>query len=93
MTAYAHEKITPHHYEHYAYVYIRQSTRKQVHQHHEGRQNPYALVQRALDLGWSSARLRIIDTALGHSGQDRQRPGFQELGAAVSLGRVGIILA
>jgi len=93
MTAHAHEKITPHHYEHYAYVYVRQSTLKQVHQHHEGRQNQYALVQRALDLGWPSARIRVIDTDLGHSGQDSQRPGFQELVAAVSLGRVGIILA
>jgi hypothetical protein len=44
MTAHAHEKITPHHYEQYAYVYVRQSTLKQVHQHHEGRQNQYALV-------------------------------------------------
>ena len=93
MTAHAHEKITPRHYEHYAYVYVRQSTLKQVHQHHEGRQNQYALVQRALDLGWPSVRIRVIDTDLGHSGQDSQRPGFQELVAAVSLGRVGIILA
>jgi DNA invertase Pin-like site-specific DNA recombinase len=93
MTAHAHAKITPHHYEQYAYVYVRQSTLKQVHQHHEGRQNQYALVQRALALGWPSVRIRVIDTDLGHSGQDSQRPGFQALVAAVSLGRVGIILA
>jgi len=93
MTERVHEKITPHHHEQYAYVYVRQSTLKQVHQPHEGRQNQYALVQRALDLGWPPARVRVIDADLGPSGQDSQRPGFQELVAAVSLGRVGIMLA
>ena len=38
-------------------------------------------------------RIHVIDADLGHSGQDSQRPGFQELVAAVSLGKVGIILA
>jgi DNA invertase Pin-like site-specific DNA recombinase len=52
MSGRVHENITPHHHELTAYVYVRQSTLKQVHQHHEGRQNQYALVQRALDLGW-----------------------------------------
>ena len=66
---------------------------KQVHQHHEGRQNQYALVQRALELGWPAERVRVIDADLGQSGQDSQRPGFQELVAAVSLGRVGMMLA
>jgi DNA invertase Pin-like site-specific DNA recombinase len=93
MSGRVHEKITPHHHALAAYVYVRQSTLKQVHQHHEGRQNQYALVQRALDLGWPPARVRVIDADLGQSGQDSQRPGFQELVAAVSLGRVGIILA
>src|SRR5262245_30274768 len=93
MSGRVHEKITPHHHALAAYVYVRQSTLKQVHQHHEGRQNQYALVQRALDLGWPPARVRVIEADLGQSGQDSQRPGFQELVAAVSLGRVGIILA
>src|SRR5215475_14350111 len=93
MSGRVHEKITPQHHEHYAYVYVRQSTLKQVHQHHEGRQHQYALVQRALDLGWPSPRIHVLDADLGHSGQDSQRPGFQELVAAVSLGKVGIILA
>jgi DNA invertase Pin-like site-specific DNA recombinase len=93
MTMRVHDKITAHHHAHYAYVYVRQSTLKQVHQHQEGRQNQYALVQRALELGWPAERVRVIDADLGQSGQDSQRPGFQELVAAVSLGRVGIILA
>ena len=87
------DKITGHHRERYAYVYVRQSTPKQVQQHQESQRNQYALVQRALDLGWPSTRIHVIDADLGHAGQDGQRLGFQELVAAVSLGRVGIILA
>jgi DNA invertase Pin-like site-specific DNA recombinase len=93
MTRLTLDKITVDHRDRHAYIYIRQSTLKQVHQQHEGRQNQYALVQRALDLGWPPARVRVIDADLGQSGQDSQRPGFQALVAAVSLGRVGIILA
>jgi DNA invertase Pin-like site-specific DNA recombinase len=87
------EKITSRHRERAAYVYVRQSTPKQGQQHLESQRNQYALVQRALDLGWPSPRIHVIDADLGHSGQDSQRPGFQELVAAVSLGKVGIILA
>jgi DNA invertase Pin-like site-specific DNA recombinase len=87
------EKITSRHRERVAYVYVRQSTPKQVQQHQESQRNQYALVQRALELGWPSTRIHVIDADLGHSGQDSQRLGFQELVAAVSLGKVGIILA
>jgi len=93
MTLPQSEKVTSRHRERAAYVYVRQSTPKQVQQHLESQRNQYALVQRALDLGWSSTRIHVIDADLGHSGQDSQRPGFQELVAAVSLGKVGIILA
>ena len=93
MTLPQSEKITSRHRERAAYVYVRQSTSKQVQQHLESQRNQYALVQRALDLGWPSPRIHVIDADLGHSGQDSQRPGFQELVAAVSLGKVGIILA
>lgn len=87
------DKITARHRERRAYIYIRQSTPKQVQHHLEGQRNQYALVQRAITLGWPAARVHVIDTDLGQSGQDSQRPGFQELVAAVSLGHVGIIVA
>jgi DNA invertase Pin-like site-specific DNA recombinase len=64
-----------------------------VQQNQESRLNQYALVQRAIDLGWLPERIQIIDCDLGQSGQDSQRPGFQSLVAAVSLGKVGLILA
>ena len=87
------DKITPQHRQRRAVVYIRQSTPKQVQHNHESRYNQYALVQRALDLGWLPDQIQVIDADLGHSGQDGQRPGFQKLVAAVSLGQVGLILA
>jgi DNA invertase Pin-like site-specific DNA recombinase len=93
MNPLSHDKITGQHRQRQAYVYIRQSTPKQVQQHQESQRNQYALVQRALELGWSANQVQVIDADLGQSGQDSQRPGFQELVAAVSLGRVGLILA
>jgi DNA invertase Pin-like site-specific DNA recombinase len=93
MTTQSYDKITARHREQYAYVYIRQSTPRQVQHHLESQRNQYALVQRAIDLGWPAPRVHVMDADLGQSGQDSQRPGFQELVAAVSLGRVGLIVA
>jgi DNA invertase Pin-like site-specific DNA recombinase len=87
------EKITPIHLARRAYVYIRQSSPKQVLQNRESQANQYALVERAVALGWSADRVQVIDADLGLSGQDRSRAGFQELVSELSLGRVGIILA
>jgi DNA invertase Pin-like site-specific DNA recombinase len=86
-------KITARHQARRAYVYIRQSTLKQVQQNRESQPNQYALTERALALGWIPERIPVIDADLGHSGQDRSRTGFQELVAEVSLGHVGVILA
>ncbi|HEU5424648.1 MAG TPA: recombinase family protein [Nitrolancea sp.] len=93
MSRSAPEKVTPRHRERRAYVYIRQSTPKQVRENRAGQENQYALVERALALGWPRERIHIIDDDLGRSGQDGQRRGFQELVSAVSLGHVGLILA
>jgi DNA invertase Pin-like site-specific DNA recombinase len=76
-----------------AYIYIRRSSPKQVQYHRESQLNQYALVDRAVALGWSVDRVHVIDADLGQSGQDGNRPGFQELVTAVSLGHVGLILA
>ncbi len=87
------DKIAARHREGRAYVYVRQSTPRQVQQHRESQRNQYALVQRAVALGWIPERVHVIDADLGQSGQDGARRGFQELVAEVSLGQVGIILA
>ncbi len=87
------EKITPGHRERLAYIYVRQSTVRQVQHHRESQVNQYALVERAGTLGWSPERIRVIDADLGQSGQDGGRAGFRELVAEVSLGHAGIVLA
>ena len=87
------EKITPRHRERRAVVYVRQSTPRQVREHLAGQANQYALVERAVALGWPRSRVQTIDDDLGQSGRDGTRTGFQALVAEVSLGRVGLILA
>jgi hypothetical protein len=61
MTTQPREKITARHREQYAYVYIRQATPRQVQHHLASQRNPYALVQRAIDLGWPAPRVHVID--------------------------------
>jgi DNA invertase Pin-like site-specific DNA recombinase len=87
------EEITPQHRDRRAYVYVRQSSPQQVRHNRESQAAQYALVERAVALGWAPERIHLIDADLGESGQDRDRPGFRELIAEVSLGRVGIVLA
>jgi hypothetical protein len=85
--------ITARHRERRAYVYVRQSSPHQVQHHRESQQNQYALVRRAIALGWRPAQIHVIDADLGQSGQDSRRQGFRELVAEVSLGHVGLVLA
>lgn len=87
-----HPKVTAYHLQRLAYIYVRQSSLKQVQQNQESQMYQYRLQQRALELGWAKERVRVIDSDLGYSGQDAElRVGFQELVAEISLGHVGIV--
>jgi DNA invertase Pin-like site-specific DNA recombinase len=87
-------KVSARHLERTAYVYVRQSTPQQVQKHPESQENQKALAQRALALGWSPRRVRVIDADLGLSGQSTEgREGFRELTSEVSLGHAGIVLS
>jgi len=87
-------KISARHLQRTAYVYVRQSTPQQVQKHLESQENQRALAQRAIALGWSSQRVRVIDADLGLSGQSTEgREGFRELTSEVSLGHSGIVLS
>jgi DNA invertase Pin-like site-specific DNA recombinase len=87
-----HPKVSPQHQQRFAYIYVRQSTLKQVHQNPESQAYQYRLQQRAVELGWIEERIRVIDSDLGISGSESTaRVGFQTLVAEVSLGRVGIV--
>src|SRR6202790_1919043 len=86
-------KITPGHLKKTAYLYIRQSTLRQVFENTESTQRQYALRQRAIALGWPTDRIVVIDTDQGQSGASAaDREGFQHLVAEVGLGHAGIVL-
>lgn len=86
-------RVEAHHLSRDAYLYIRQSTLRQVSENGESTRRQYALRDRASALGWPAERIHVIDQDLGLSGaQSVARDGFQALVAAVGLGQVGIVL-
>src|SRR6202521_1761224 len=86
------EKISGHHLERGAYVYVRQSTPYQVRHHVEGKERQYALADRAKQLGF--CKVVVIDEDLGRSGAGTQeRPGFGRLLASVCQGSAGAVFA
>jgi hypothetical protein len=93
MNIEAHQKITTAHLSRLAYLYVRQSTLRQVLENTESTHRQYALRERAIALGWPQDRIVVIDSDLGQSGASAaDREGFQRLVTEVSLGRVGIVL-
>ena len=89
----AHQKVKADHLKRNAYLYIRQSTLRQVFDNSESTKRQYALRQRAVALGWPQDRIIVIDSDLGQSGASAaDREGFQRLVTEVSIGRAGIVL-
>ncbi len=87
-------KIKSLHLERQAYVYIRQSTSTQVHEHLESKQRQYALADRAVSLGWAREAVQLVDEDQGKSGASTQgREGFTRLAHDVAHGKVGAVLA
>ena len=86
-------KVTASHLARNAYLYVRQSTLKQVLNNTESTARQYALAQRAAALGWPAGQIITIDIDQGHSGASAaDREGFQRLVAEVGMGRAGIVL-
>jgi DNA invertase Pin-like site-specific DNA recombinase len=93
MTSTAHEKVSAEHLKRNAYLYIRQSTLRQVFENTESTIRQYDLRQRAIALGWPIERIIVIDSDLGQSAATAaDREGFQKLVTEVSLERAGIVL-
>ena len=89
----AHQKVKASHLKRNAYLYVRQSTLRQVLENTESTQRQYALRQQAVALGWPQDRIIVIDKDLGQSGASAaDREGFQRLVTEVSLARAGIVL-
>jgi DNA invertase Pin-like site-specific DNA recombinase len=75
-----------------AFLYIRQSTPRQVLEHSESTARQSALRKRAVALGWQNEVI-VVDSDLGQSGaSSADRAGFQKLVVEVSMSRAGIVL-
>ena len=86
-------KVTAGHLARTAYLYVRQSTLRQVVHNTESATRQYALRQRAVALGWPAEQIVTIDCDQGQSGASAvDREGFQRLVAEVGIGRAGIVL-
>ena len=86
-------KVTAAHLARSAYLYVRQSTVRQVIENTESAARQYALRQRAAALGWVAEAIIVIDSDQGQSGSSAAgRAGFQRLVAEVGMGRAGMVL-
>jgi DNA invertase Pin-like site-specific DNA recombinase len=86
------EKITPHHVQRKAILYVRQSSAYQVAHNLESQKLQYAMEERLRHLGWRE--IEVVDDDLGRSAAGTvQRAGFERMVAEVCLGRVGAVAA
>src|SRR6516162_11221476 len=87
------QKVKPEHLKRDAFLYVRQSTPRQVLENQESTKRQYALRQRAIALGWHSDHIVVIDNDLGHSAASAvDREGFKKLVAEVGMGHAGLVI-
>lgn len=87
-------KIQSHQLQRNAYVYLRQSTMRQVYHNRESIERQYAFKDKAIGLGWEENQIVILDRDLGQSGaQSTQREDFKKLVAEVCMEKVGAVFA
>lgn len=86
-------KLGASHLHRQAFVYVRQSSQAQLERNVESTERQYALVGRAVELGFDRCQVVVIDEDLGISGSGlSERSGFARLTAEVALGHVGLVL-
>src|SRR5260370_38794969 len=84
-------KVQSHQLERDAYLYIRQSSMKQVIENVESTKRQYALRARATALGWADDRIVVIDSDQGGSGAAAAwGERLPRAAGGVCLGRAGI---
>ena len=89
----AQHKVTASHLQRQAYLYVRQSSLRQVFENTESTKRQYALRHQAIALGWPVEQIVVIDSDQGQSGASAvDRAGFQRLVTEVGLGKAGIVL-
>jgi DNA invertase Pin-like site-specific DNA recombinase len=93
MSTDQYQKVTAAHLQRDAFLYVRQSSLRQVFENTESTKRQYALRDRAVSLGWPIERVHVIDCDLGLSGASAQaRDGFQHLMSELANGHAGIVL-
>jgi DNA invertase Pin-like site-specific DNA recombinase len=93
MNTSASSKVHPRHLRRTAWLYVRQSSLRQVVENTESTRRQYDLRQRALALGWPDDGIVVVDSDLGESGASTAgREGFQRLVTEVGMGRAGIVM-
>ncbi len=86
-------KVQPHHLERGAYLYVRQSSMRQVIENVESTKRQYGLRNRAVALGWRDDQIVVVDNDQGESGASAAwREGFQRLVSDVGMGHAGIVM-
>jgi len=93
MTGFPDGKVTASHLARKAFLYVRQSTLRQVVENTESTRRQYELRRKAVSLGWNEERVVVIDSDLGQSGASSEdREGFQRLVAEVGMGHAGLVM-
>jgi hypothetical protein len=84
------QKVSAEHLARTAYLYVRQSTLRQVQTNTESAERQYALRQRAVQLGWHTEQIVVIDTDQGQSGASAAgRDGSSDWSPTSAWGRPG----
>lgn len=87
------DKVEARHLKRKAYLYVRQSTLRQVMENQESTKRQYALRDNAVRLGWEVEEVVVIDEDQGRSGASSEnRTGFQRLVSDVGTGQAGLVM-
>lgn len=93
MSAERFQKVTTEHLRRDAFLYIRQSSLRQMVENTESTKRQYALRDRAVAMGWPIERIHVIDSDQGLSGSSTLgRDGFERLVSEVANNHAGIVL-
>ncbi len=86
-------KVSAGHLRRNAFLYVRQSSLRQVRENTESAARQYALRHKAIELGWHAEQIVVIDEDQALSAaSSAQREGFQRLVAEVGMGHAGVVL-
>src|SRR5258708_12128896 len=94
MSSDTQSKVQARHLKRSAFLYVRQSSLRQVFENSESTKRQYDLRQRAISLGWHVDQVIIIDSDQGLSGKSSaDRAGFHRSVTATSFGPVSLSIS